>query len=80
MSLNDPGYVVESEISRNDGAKGTARLWVGTRGRALELVKQGHEAGVMRTFREVPISQMPTDARDNLLRARREARAHLRSI
>lgn len=61
------GYVVESRVVDGfSGARsGTARIFVGTRARAMELA--GQKPGA--TWREIPFDEMPRAARENLERA-----------
>lgn len=63
------GYVVESPVTRSDGARtGTARVYVATEARAREIAG----AHPSRTWRALPFEEMPAAARDNLIRAARE--------
>lgn len=67
--LNAPGFVVESRMLDPEGNPGPpCSVWVGSRARAEELAGQKKGA----TVREIPLDQMPADARENLLRARAE--------
>lgn len=69
--MSDHAYVVESPVTGSDPkmANGTARVYVDSEARAIEIAS-GHPE---RTYRKIPLSEMPDKARDNLLRARNEA-------
>lgn len=57
-------YVVESPVTRPDGVRsGTARVYVQTEERAREIAAQHPE----RSWRAVPVSEMPEAARVNML-------------
>lgn len=60
------GYVVESPCCDQDGTRvGTFRVYVATEARAQEIVSQGAD----RTYRAMPLAEMPVKARANLERA-----------
>jgi hypothetical protein len=73
------GWVVEQPIASVTDAEGNvlqgagvARVYVATEQRAKEIVQQGADAlpPVVRTYREIPLDEMPAKARDNLLASR----------
>ena len=70
--MNENAFVVESIVKSEEGDPQPARVYVGTKERAEEIVAQGAANNVVRTWREIPLSDMPLFARDNLLRARAE--------
>lgn len=83
MNRDDDGFVVEQPVSgvnahgSMQAGVGTARVWCGSQARAEQIVREGAEATppVARTWRRVPLTEMPQAARENLLRARAEAAA-----
>jgi len=78
VERDDDGFVVEQPVDSitKDHAvirgTGTARVYVGTEARAKEIVEQGASATppVIRTYRRIPLAEMPEHARVNLLAAR----------
>ncbi len=79
--MNEDAFVVEQDVGciNENGVEvpgsGTARVYVGTEARAKEIVHDGLTAKPpkLRSYRRVPLAEMPEQARLNLLRARAEA-------
>lgn len=61
--MSDQAYVVESPALENGVKVGVFRVYVATEARAKEIA----EAAEGRTYRCLPISELPVAARDNLL-------------